>query len=163
VLSRPDGRVAGSQNAFIAIMNRIAAWLGLTQTHYANPHGLDAPDHYTTARDLARLAAFALTLPLFRQIVAQSRYTIPASASHPAIALVNSNVLLIDGTTLGVDGVKTGFTGNAGYCLVLDARRQGHELIAVLLGDPTGDARFTDGAALLQWGFSNLPTIMPNG
>ncbi len=148
------GGVAGSQGAFVTRMNRVATWLGLRQTHYANPHGLDAPDHYTTARDLARLAAFALTLPLFRQIVAQSGYTIPATDSHPAIALVNSNVLLIDGATLGVDGVKTGFTGDAGYCLVLDAYQQGHELIAVLLGDPTDAARFADGAALLRWGLS---------
>lgn len=148
-----DG-VAGSQITFVARMNQVAVWLGLTQTHYANPHGLDAPGHYTTAHDLARLAAFALELPLFREIVAQSHYLIAATASHPAIDLKNSNQLLTLDASLGVDGVKTGFTGNAGYCLVLAARHGGRDLIAVVMGDPTSPARFADGAALLTWGFA---------
>jgi D-alanyl-D-alanine carboxypeptidase (penicillin-binding protein 5/6) len=157
-----DG-VAGSQAAFVIRMNQVAHWLGMTQTQYVNAHGLDAPGHYTTAYDLARLGAFALELPLFRQIVAQSHYRLVATPSHPAIDLTNSNQLLMTGARLGVAGVKTGFTGNAGYCLVLDAWHDGHDLVAVLMGDPTSSARFADGAALLAWGFTSMapPVLAP--
>lgn len=143
--------VAGSPANFVAQMNVYAALLGLRHTHYVNPHGLDAPGHVTTARDLARLTAFAMTIPLFRAIVGRARYTIPGTSGHPPIALETTNVLLNSDARLGVDGVKTGYTGDAGYCLVVDAQRQGRHLIIVLLGEPTDSARFADATALLTW------------
>lgn len=160
--------IAGSQSAFVVRMNAIAAWLGLAQTHFINPHGLDTPNqaNMTTAYDLARLTAFALTFPAFRQLVSQAYLTIPANATHPAIRLANTNLLVHAedsrfgplGRDLGVDGVKTGYTLRAGYCVVLDARHNGRELIAVVLGespDATENLRFADGAALLQWAFTH--------
>ncbi len=158
--------VAGSQPAFVARMNDVATWLGLSHTHYANPHGLDAAGHYTSAADLAQLTAFALEFPLFRQIVATPTYVIPATATHPLLKLESTNQFLntadslpgtsfvADGKALGVDGVKTGFTANAGHCLVLDASQNGHEVILVLLGESNDPARFVDGDALLHWIFS---------
>lgn len=146
-----DG-LAGSQSVFVGHLNSVAAWLGLTQTHFMNVHGLDAPGQVSTARDLAKLAGFAMTLPLFREIVAQPSVTIPANASHPAITVETSNVLLVTGRSLGVDGVKVGFTGDAGYCVILHASKQGRQLIAVVLGDANASIRFDDGAALLAWG-----------
>jgi len=160
-----DG-VAGSQTAFVARMNAVAAWLGLAHTRYVNPHGLDANGHYTSAADLAKLTEFALEFPLFRQIVATPVYQIPATATHPLLKLESTDQFLnatdsvpgtsfvADGKALGVDGVKTGFTENAGHCLVLDAIQNGHEVIIVLLGEPNDPARFVDGAALLRWIFS---------
>ncbi len=150
--------VAGSEHAFVARMNATALLLGLFHTHYANVTGLDAAGHFTSPSDLAHLAADALDDPLFQRIVGTAFYTIPANATHPAIQLANTNLLLtgFGGPALGVDGVKTGFTGNAGYCLVADARHAGHEAIVVVLGEPTEFARFTDDAALLQWYFARV-------
>jgi D-alanyl-D-alanine carboxypeptidase (penicillin-binding protein 5/6) len=154
-----DG-VAGSESAFVARMNGMAALLGLHHTHFADVTGLDAARHYTTASDLVRLAASAMHIPLFREIVGASTYTIPASATHPAIQLQNTNLLLtgFDGPSLGVDGVKTGFTGNAGYCVVVDAHFNGHEIAIVVLDDTTIDGRFADAAVLLKW-YENILRI----
>lgn len=147
-----DG-VFGSQTACIAEMNAVAHWLKLTHTHYIDDSGLtQAPDYnYTSAADLARLAQFAMSLPLFRQIVATPLYTLPQTAQHGPHHLVNTNILLQDAPGLGIDGVKTGFTQAAGHCLVLDARKNGHEIIAVVLGEGLDNARFIDGAALVAW------------
>ncbi len=145
-----DG-VAGSQSRFVALMNQEAVALGLTRTHYANVHGLDDPsgNHYTTARDLARLALQAMAIPTFRQIVGTVRFTIPVSADR-GITLTNTNELL---TAPGVLGIKTGFTGKARYCLVFMATRASGTLLGVLLSEPSAGTRFGDAAALLDWGF----------
>jgi D-alanyl-D-alanine carboxypeptidase (penicillin-binding protein 5/6) len=147
-----DG-VFGSQKACMAQMNKIAQWLQLTHTRYIDVSGLtQMPDYnYTSAADLARLTQFALDLPLFRQIVATPLYSIPQTARHGPHHLVNTNILLQDAPGLGIDGVKTGFTGIAGHCLVLDARKDGREIIAVVLGEGADNARFIDGAALVAW------------
>lgn len=146
----------GSQATFVTNMNQLADWMGLTHTHYTNVHGLDAVGHQSSAEDLARLAEVALTLPTFRQIVAANEYIVPATTTHSQLTLKSTNALLVSGKSLGVDGVKTGHTGNAGYCLVSEARRNGHRLIIVILNeqDPYGDTqRFTDTTALITWGF----------
>lgn len=147
----------GSQTAYVARMNLVANWFGLTHTHYANVSGLDDShnQHYTTAADLARLTDIALTLPTFRQVVATPTYTIAAANTHGQLLLGNTNMLLQDpdGKRVGIDGVKTGFTGNAGECVVLHANLHGHQLIAVILGDGTPTNRFIDGLALIVWGF----------
>lgn len=154
----------GSQAAFVTQMNQLAAWMGLTQTNYMNVHGLDASGHQSSPADLARLAEVALTLPTFRQIVATNQYVVPATTTHPQLLLQSTNTLLVSGKSLGVDGVKTGHTANAGYCLVSEARQNGHRLIIVILNeqDPYGDTqRFTDTAALITWGFQQEQVYAP--
>lgn len=148
-----DG-IAGSQERFVALMNGESALLGLWHTHYNDVHGLDTPDHYTTARDLARLAAFAMHSPTFSRIVATARYSVPATADHDAHTWVTTNELLTDAPYSGVTGVKTGFTENAGRCLVFTATRPYGQLLGVLLNEPDSATRFSDAKALLDWGFA---------
>jgi serine-type D-Ala-D-Ala carboxypeptidase (penicillin-binding protein 5/6) len=147
-----DG-IAGSQARFVQLMNLEAFLLGMPSTHYSNVHGLDAPGHYTTARDLATLATFAMHYSAFRQVVGTGNYTLPASATHAAYTWTNTNELLTDMPYPGVTGIKTGFTGNAGECLVFSATRPAGNLIGVVLGEPDARSRFTDAATLLTWGF----------
>jgi serine-type D-Ala-D-Ala carboxypeptidase (penicillin-binding protein 5/6) len=158
--------VSGSQEAFVSKMNTFAAWLQLNNTHYANVHGLDADGHYSSAHDLAILTEYAMLFPDFRTIVSTPKYTVPANNTHAALVLKTTDQLILPatsfyqvGTTWGVDGVKTGFTSGAGECFVAHARHNGHELIAVVLGEETEAARFKDSVALLQWGFTQLDTI----
>ncbi len=152
-----DG-VAGSQANFVALMNLEAGLLGMSHTHYANAHGLDAADHYTSVSDLVRLTQYAMSSPTFAQVVATASTTIAATASHHQYDLTNTNELLPTETFAydGAIGVKTGFTGPAGYCLVFAAKRPSGELIGVVLGEPTYNGRFTDATALLNWGFGVL-------
>jgi D-alanyl-D-alanine carboxypeptidase (penicillin-binding protein 5/6) len=147
-----DG-VLGSQARFVQAMNAEAWLLGLYHTHYANVHGLDAPQHFTTARDLARLTEYAMRLPAFAQVVGTPSYTLPATANHHAYTWTTTNELFSLVPTPGVTGVKTGYTGNAGYCLVFTVTRPSGTLLGVLLGEPTYQARFTDAHALLSWGY----------
>lgn len=152
-----DG-VAGSQASFVALMNLEAGLLGLSHTHYANPHGLDAPGHFTSVSDLVRLTQFAMKSPTFAQIVATPSMTLPATATHHEFILENTNELLQTEPFAygGAVGVKTGFTGPAGYCLVFMAQRPSGVLIGAVLGDATYDGRFTDATALLNWAYSTL-------
>lgn len=152
-----DG-VAGSQANFVALMNLEAGLLGMSHTHYANAHGLDATDHYTSVNDLVRLTRYAISSPTFAQVVATPSTTIAATGTHHQYDLTNTNELLPSETFAydGAMGVKTGFTGPAGYCLVFAAKRPSGELIGVVLGEPTYNGRFTDATALLNWGFGVL-------
>lgn len=150
-----DG-VAGSQAQFVALMNLEASLLGLGHTHYTNPHGLDEAGHYTTAHDLAVLTAYAMQSPLFQQIVAAPYDTIPATSQHKQYVLANTNDLLAITPYPGIQGVKTGYTGNAGYCLDFAAQHGSDQLIGVVLGEQMYDGRFTDAEALLNWGFGQL-------
>ncbi len=146
-----DG-VAGSQAQFVTLMNAEAALLGLTHTHYVNPHGLDEAGHYTTAGDLAQLARFALSFPLFRQIVATRELVVAATSEHPRYDWISTNNLLAAHYP-GLIGIKTGHTGDAGYCFVFAAQRPYGELLGVVLGDGADPERFDDARALLDWGF----------
>jgi serine-type D-Ala-D-Ala carboxypeptidase (penicillin-binding protein 5/6) len=127
--------VAGSTADFVALMNQTSAGLGLGQSHFVNPHGLDADDQTSSAADLAKAAMAALKYPVFAGIVATPTAQI---AGH---ALTNTNELL--GSLPGADGIKTGTTDAAGECLVASVSRRGHRLLAVLLNsrDRYGDAR----------------------
>ena len=107
--------VAGSIEAFAELMNRKAESLGMTHTHFSNPHGLDAADHYTTARDLATLARYALQNEEFRTVVSTKRRVIPLRGNEGARLLLNHNRLLRSYS--GAIGVKTGFTKKSGRCL----------------------------------------------
>ncbi len=135
--------VSGSVEAFVALMNDRAAQLGLLDTHFSNPHGLDAPDHYTSASDLARVACAAMENERFARIVSTRERVFGERV------FANHNKLLwrYDGCT----GIKTGYTKAAGRCLVSCAERDGLRLLCVTLSDPRD---WADHAELLNWGFS---------
>ena len=141
--------LAGSVEGFAEEMNRTATTLGLKDTHFTNPHGLDDEEHYTTARELAILTRAALKNPLLRQIVATRKTTIPHVGIESVRLLINHNKLLrrYDGCI----GVKTGFTKRSGRCLVSAAEREGVRLIAVTLNAPDD---WNDHTKLLDHGFS---------
>jgi D-alanyl-D-alanine carboxypeptidase (penicillin-binding protein 5/6) len=141
---------SGSQAAFVAEMNRRAAALGLADTHYANPIGLDQRGNYSSAADLATLSRRLMRMPAFAAIVG-SRTALLRSLRPPR-RIENSNDLLW--MEPWVNGVKTGHTFDAGYVLVASGRRQGVELISVALGAPTEESRYTANLELLEHGFS---------
>lgn len=139
--------ISGSEAAFLDLMNQKAAALGLTNTHFANPHGLDSGDNYSTARDLAVLTCAALNDPCFAQVVATEQITLNGRT------MTNHNKLLRQYD--GADGVKTGYTRAAGRILVSSATRDGRQLIAVTIHAPND---WQDHNALLDLGFSRLVT-----
>ncbi len=150
--------IGGNVPNFVVMMNQRARQLGLTRTHYANPHGLDAPGHYTTARDLAVLSAYALRNPIIRQVVSAYSYDIPKTATHKAYHLVTGNDLLpyARAPYPGAIGVKPGFTGNAGYTMAFAADRRGHLLVGAVLNDPSWQVRIVDMWTLLDWGYQQF-------
>ena len=133
----------GTVEGFAELMNDKARLLGMTGTHFENPNGLDSPGHYSTARDLAVLAAYAMENPIFAKTVSTRTVTIGERS------LRNHNKLLWQ--VEGADGVKTGYTKAAGRILVSSAVRQGRRLIAVTINDGND---WVDHAALLDEGFS---------
>ncbi len=130
-------------------MNRYAAALGLSNTHYANPVGLDQKGNYSSAQDLMTLTRHLLAIPAFAKI-ADSREAELTSVTPPR-HIKTINELLEDAPW--VTGVKTGHTWGAAYVLVGSGRKDGTELIAVAIGAPTDEARFADDLGLLEWGF----------
>jgi serine-type D-Ala-D-Ala carboxypeptidase (penicillin-binding protein 5/6) len=137
----------GSESAFVERMNREAARLGLTATHFVNATGLPAPDEYSSARDLGRLAA-----ALIRDFPDEyARYYAQKEFEHNGIRQMNRNRLLwLDPS---VDGVKTGHTEEAGYCLIASANRGGRRLLSVVLGTASDGARARESQKLLNWGY----------
>ena len=133
----------GTVEGFAQLMNDKARLLGLTGTHFENPNGLDSPNHYSTARDLAVLAAYAMDNPVFRQTVSTKTVTMGNRS------LRNHNKLLWQ--VSGADGVKTGYTKAAGRILVSSATRDGRRIIAVTIHDPND---WQDHAHFLEKGFS---------
>jgi len=144
-------RIGGSEEAFVALMNERAASLGMTGTTFRNPTGLPAAGHLSTARDLARLAEAVLEdFPEFRGYFAEPEFT------YNGIRQYNRNRLLRRDDS--VDGLKTGYTSTAGYCVVTTAERDGMRLVAVVLGADTSGARFTAAQRLLDYGFDSFET-----
>jgi len=141
----------GNERRFVALMNARARQLGLEDTHYVRPDGLDAPGHVSSARDVTLLARIVMHRPLVRQIVRQRAATISGRR-----ALHTWNDLL--SSYPGLFGVKTGHTSAAGWSEVAAARRAGVTLYATLLGSPDRDRRNGDLAKLLDWGFSRYRT-----
>ncbi len=141
---------AGSERRFVAEMNRYAAALGLVDTHYANPIGLDQPGNYSSAADLATLTRHLLAIPAFAKI-ADSRSAVLRSV-HPRRRITTINELLR--MAPWVTGVKTGHTFGALYVLVGSGQRKGVKLISVAIGAPTDEDRFSDNIDLLDYGFS---------
>jgi D-alanyl-D-alanine carboxypeptidase (penicillin-binding protein 5/6) len=136
--------------AFIALMNARAAALGMADTHFVNPIGLDDPGHYTSAADLA-IASTELVrrFPEVAAMAAVLNLTLAATTTHHAYALYNLNELLRKYP--GATGLKTGWTGRAGGCLIATATRDGRHLMVVVLASPR---IFDEAAALLDYGFA---------
>ncbi len=143
--------VSGSIPAFVDKMNEKAQALGLSDTHFVTPSGLDADGHYTSAYDLARLTAYAMKNELFGEIVSSRYKTLEYGNPPYSRTLYNSNKMLT--RYEGAVGVKTGFTDNARRCLVSAAVRDGVTLIAVTLNDPDD---WNDHEKLLDYGFSRV-------
>ena len=123
--------LAGGVDEFAQLMNRKAQALGLRNTHFCNPHGLPHPEHYTTAYDLALLSAYALRNDLFTEVVSTARMTLPREQQTAECIWHNKNRLLQ--TYPGADGVKTGWTRAAGYCLVASANRAGFRRVSIVI------------------------------
>ena len=158
--------LADSRQAFIDMMNRKAKDLGATHTHFANTNGMHDPDHYTTAADMAKFARYAMTFPEFRKIVSSPSLQMPSTNKHPTWpVLANTNKLMItDKNELYViNGVKTGFTGQAGFNLVSSAEdKNGLTLLAVVMGVKNDGAQEnvrTYSKELLDYGFNNFKKI----
>ena len=124
--------IGGTTAQFVAMMNARAREIGAINTHFANPHGLPDDNHYTTAYDLALIAREAMGNPVFRELVATERASIPWAGRDYDRQLRNKNRLL--SSYPGATGVKTGYTSRAGRCLVFGASRDGMELVGVVLG-----------------------------
>ena len=139
--------IAGTEEAFADMMNAKAASIGMTGTNFVNSTGLEAPEHYTTARDL-----FILSQHLIKDYPDHYRYYSETEFTYNDIKQPNRNSLLLEGR--GVDGIKTGFTSNAGYCLVASSMERDMRLIAVVLKSASTSARTRAVRSLLTWGFN---------
>ena len=142
----------GDINGFAELMNAKALELGLTNTHFETPHGLDSNEHYTTAYELAILSNYALNNPTFAKIVGTKNYTITINGSPKALS--NTNELL--GNMEGVYGIKTGFTNGANRCLVTACKRNNMDIICVVLGADTKKFRTIDSIKLINYVFNNF-------
>lgn len=143
--------VGGSVDGFVEMMNDKAAALDLRDTHYANPHGLDAKDHHTSASDLVSLSRYAMRNPEFRSIVATYKTRVHSDLyTH---TLTNHNTMLQ--SYRGAEGVKTGNTDDAGYCIVFAASRGGIELVGAVMGAATPGGREQQTKRLFNWGFKH--------
>ena len=144
-------------NAFIARMNATAARMGMTHTHFTSPDGLPYPTEtstYSTPSDLLTLGLAAMRFPVFQSIVDQRFFHLPKAPGHHQYWWDNTNDLI--GSYQGAVGIKTGYTDDAGHCLLFEAVRNGRTLIGVVLDSPaTGvTAGAQDAAQMLNWGFS---------
>lgn len=147
--------VGGSVEKFAEIMNKKAEELKLTNTHFVTPHGLDNSEHYTTAYELAKLTDYAMQNEKFANIVGTKTTTI--YINNQARQITNTNELL--GVLNGVVGVKTGFTNNAGRCLVTETKRNDMDIITVVLGADTKKFRTKDSIRLIEYTFSNYEMV----
>ncbi|MDE0188975.1 MAG: D-alanyl-D-alanine carboxypeptidase [bacterium] len=146
--------VGGTAQEFVRMMNQRASELGLVNTSYANPHGLDHPDQYSTARDLLVLTREALLHPELVEAVATRQISLRDSPDGQERVYTNTNQLLFDYE--GAIGVKTGYTDDAGRVLVAGAERQGRRLLAVVMNT---EDHFTEAEALLDFGFDSFGSV----
>lgn len=163
--------MGGTTDKFADMMNKRAKELGAKNTNFVNPNGLHADGHLSTAYDLAMIAKGAMQNETFRKYVSTYQHTVPATNKQDTRYFYNTNRLLYDTKTKvsangvlrpakyeGVIGIKTGYTTEAGGCLVAGAERNGTELISVVMKS-TDKGRFGDSIALLDWGFANYKTV----
>ncbi len=143
--------IAGNEGSFASLMNQTAQHLGMTNTHYTDSTGLPSPDHYSTPYDLALLTRHIITdYPQYYPVFGEKWIV------YNGIRQPNRNRLLW--RSPGVDGLKTGHTDDAGYCLISSGTQQGMRLISVVMGAPSDSARADDSQALLNWGFRFFKT-----
>lgn len=147
--------IGGSVENFAKLMNTKAKKIGLKNTHFVVPHGLDNEEHYTTAFELAKITDYALKIEKFRNIVATREYNVTINGYNKAIS--NTNELL--GNLDGVYGVKTGFTNGAGRCLVTSCKRGELDVITVVLGADTKKIRTTDSINLINYAYKNYKVV----
>ena len=150
--------LAGTEESFVRLMNMRAEELGLTNTHYANCTGLPAQEHYTTARDVAKLSAQLDLHPIYYRYSTIWMDEIKHRGGR-VTSLTNTNRLIR--FYPGCDGYKTGSTNEARYCVSATAKKEGMRLIAVVLGTPAGQTRFDEARAMLEYGFANVQLVTP--
>ena len=150
--------LAGTEESFVRLMNARAEELGLTNTHYANCTGLPAQEHYTTARDVAKLSAQLDLHPIYYRYSTIWMDEIKHRGGR-VTSLTNTNRLIR--FYPGCDGYKTGSTNEARYCVSATAKKEGMRLIAVVLGTPAGQTRFDEARAMLEYGFANVQLVTP--
>lgn len=143
--------IAGGEKEFVQMMNDKASQMGLENTHFQNPHGLDADDHYTSAADISVIVRYAMQDPTFREIVGMKSCTLDLSGQPKELLTTNALLATWDDCI----GVKTGFTNKAGQCLAAAASKDGVELYAVVLDSTDEVQRFIDAYKLLDWGFTH--------
>ncbi|MEZ9231848.1 serine hydrolase [Vibrio amylolyticus] len=148
--------IAGSEDAFVDLMNAWASSIGMTNTHFANVHGLDNDELYSTPYDMALLgSALIRDVPDEYRIYSEKKYT------YNGITQYNRNGLLWD-KSMNVDGIKTGHTSNAGYSLVSSATEGKMRLVAVVMGTKNANARKSESKKLLSYGFRFFETVAPH-
>lgn len=147
--------VGGGIEGFADLMNKKASEMGLINSHFVTPHGLDQEKHYTTAYELACMADYALNIPKFKEVVNSKSYNITINARSSLIG--NTNELL--GNLKGVYGVKTGFTNGAGRCLVTACKRNDLDIITIVLGADTKKIRTLDSIKLIEYAYKNYEVI----
>ena len=146
-------KISGSEEAFVSEMNAKVKELGLVNTHFANPHGLDNENHYSTAHDMARIAQELLKHEdILRFTSIYEDYLTKPDGSQVWLVNTNRLVRFYD----GVDGLKTGYTTEAGYCLTATAKKNDLRLISVVMNASSADARSKDTATLLTYGFNSF-------
>ncbi len=148
--------VAGSEDAFVDLMNAWAQKIGMKDTHFANVHGLDNNNLYTTPRDMALLAQ-----ALIRDVPEEYRVYSEKSFTYNGITQYNRNGLLWD-KSMNVDGIKTGHTDKAGFSLVSSATEGKMRLVSVIMGTKSGNARKAESKKLLNYGFRFFETVSPH-
>ena len=161
--------VAGDIPTFVQMMNDFAESLGCKDTHYVNPHGLDAEGHYSTAEDLAIIIKYALQNDTFREIVGTAEYTMPATNKRKETKYLNTNNLLLSNSKYYYEpckGIKTGSTTNAGYCLASYATKNGYTYLCIIMNAPNKplteestvniNFAFRETKIAYEWVFSNI-------
>lgn len=148
--------VGGSVEGFAEKMNQKAEELGLTDTHFVTPNGLDAEGHYTTAKELCLIAAYAIQNPTFCEIIRKKAHSFSSTNKHRSFRVTNHDAFL--SSYSGAIGIKTGFTGDAGYCFCGAAKRDGITLISSVLASgwpPHKSYKWVDTRKLMNYGFAN--------
>ncbi len=143
--------VAGTEEEFCEMLNEKAKEIGANDTNFVTPHGLDREEHYSTAYDLALISDYALSIPYIANIVSKRNESIKINGNYKNLNTTNEML----STYNGANGVKTGYTGNAGRCLITSATRDNWQLICVVLGCDTKNFRTNDSIKLLNYCFEN--------
>lgn len=159
--------VSGSMDAFVAGMNAKVQELGLSNTHFANPNGLDANGHYVTAYDMAQITRYALSVPGFREVFAATEYQMPVTNKKARnYQFLAQNAIVFPQNREyyeGITGSKLGYTGDAQHTLVASAKRGDMELIVVTLGSRSSSGKYTDAKLLLDYCFERYQTMTLSG